>query len=145
MIRKINDDKHPAHGQCGLFAAQPLAPEKFILPYLGHVHGEMGADESSDYDLRLDRDLGISVDAAAMGNEARFINDYRGVPRATGPNAEFKDTWIDVGHNHKEKVIGVYILPAGKSGKRSSGIQKGDEILVSYGKGFWSSRLHDAL
>lgn len=35
--------------------------------------------------------------------------------------------------------MGVWVLPAGKSGK-GKGIKKGDEILVSYGRGFWGAR-----
>ncbi|KAJ4293951.1 hypothetical protein N0V88_005465 [Collariella sp. IMI 366227] len=44
------------------------------------------------YDLWLDRDGDLAVDAARMGNEARFVNDYRGVPGRNGKkaNAEFK-------------------------------------------------------
>lgn len=29
---------------------------------------------------------------------------------------------------------------AGKAGKRKAGIKAGEEILVSYGKGFWEAR-----
>jgi len=32
------------------------------------------------------------------------------------------------------------VLSAGKRGKRSKGIAKGEEIVVSYGKGFWHHR-----
>lgn len=135
-ISSIANPAHPACGQYGLFAARHLQPDSFILHYLGFVHGPEEADEASDYDNSLDRDACIGVDATHAGNEARFINDYRGVSSA-GPNAEFRDCWVEVGHQQLEKRIGVYVLPAGKSGKRSKGIAKGEEILVSYGKGFW--------
>lgn len=90
-----------------------------------------------------------------MGNEARFINDYRGV--ADRPNAEFKEVWNE---RRKERGMvsqptadqlsfsvtvtyvvsqGVWVLPEGKSGK-GKGIKKGQEILVSYGRGFWGAR-----
>jgi len=95
-------------------------------------------DETSDYDLSLDREVGISVDASHMGNEARFINDYRGIAQA--PNAEFRDIFVAVANNKVEKRVGVFVLSAGKSGKRSKGIARGQEILVSYGKGFWAER-----
>ncbi|RMD40560.1 hypothetical protein DV735_g4570, partial [Chaetothyriales sp. CBS 134920] len=91
-----------------------------------------------------------------MGNEARFINDYRGV--ADRPNAEFRD--VIVLHNggnkggsgkKKERGVGVFVKKASKSkaSKRKQGskredddvgIRKGEEILVSYGRGFWSAR-----
>ena len=88
----------------------------------------------SDYDLSLDREHGIGIDAAKTGNEARFINDYRGI--ADRPNAEFREVW-DQGI--KERGMAVYVLREGKSGK-GKGIRKGEEILVSYGKGFWGAR-----
>jgi hypothetical protein len=137
-ITPIGDERHPAHGQYGLFANQNLQPGTFILPYLGYVHDHAETDETSDYDLSLDRDYGLSVDASRIGNEARFTNDYRGVSSA--PNAEFKDTYIDLGNGKIEKRVGIFVLRAGKSGKNTKGIAKGQEILVSYGKGFWNER-----
>ena len=74
-----------------------------------------------------------------MGNEARFINDYRGV-REDGPNAEFRDCWVEIGKSMLERRIGVFVLSSGKKGKREKGIGKGEEIVVSYGKGFWQHR-----
>ena len=137
-IAPIISPSHPAYGQHGLFAARHLPPDSFILFYIGYVHGPDDVNESSNYDLSLDRELGIGVDATRMGNEARFINDYRGV-RDVGPNAEFRDClYEDTEKGTFEKRIGIYVLGKGKSGKRSAGIGKGEEILVSYGKGFWS-------
>jgi hypothetical protein len=137
-ITPVVDISHPAHGQHSLCTTQHLAPDTFILPYLGYVHDQTDTDESSDYDLSLERELGIGVDATRMGNEARFINDYRGVSAA--PNAEFRDIFFDVGNGKVEKRVGVFVLSAGKSGKRAKGIGRGQEILVSYGKGFWTER-----
>lgn len=139
VITPIGNPSHPASGQHGLFAAQNLPPDAFVILYLGVVHGKDDADPASDYDLSLDRELGLGVDASRMGNEARFINDYRGV-RSAGPNAEFREVWVDAGNGKAEKGMGVFVLGAGKSGKRAKGIRKGEEIVVSYGKGFWSER-----
>lgn len=38
--------------------------------------------------------------------------------------------------------MGVWVLPVGKSGKdgRGKGVRKGEEIVVSYGRGFWGAR-----
>lgn len=140
-IALITNAAHPAYGQHGLFAGRHLPPDCFILFYIGYVHGRDDVNESSNYDLSLDRELGVGVDATRMGNEARFINDYRGV-RDAGPNAEFRDCLYEGTEKGKfEKRIGIYVLSKGKSGKRSAGIGKGEEILVSYGKGFWSHRM----
>jgi hypothetical protein len=113
---------------------------------LGEIHatvrrGEHGEHEeekdphtNSDYDLSLDREMGIGIDADRKGNEARFINDYRGI--AEKPNAEFKEVWDE---KSGERGMGVWVLPEGRSGK-GKGIRKGEEILVSYGRGFWGAR-----
>lgn len=137
-MMRISNASHPAQGQYGLYATEPLPSDSFILPYLGFVHDQIESDETSDYDLSLDRNLSIGVDASKMGNEARFINDYRGI--STGPNAEFRDILVDVGFGIVEKRMGVFVLSAGKSGRRAKGIGKNEEILVSYGKGFWAKR-----
>ena len=84
----------------------------------------------SDYDVSLYRFSGngenIGVDASRMGNEARFVNDYRGIrPK---PNAGFAD-WRTTGGDLR---IGIWSLV--------EGIRKGDEIVVSYGKGWWTAR-----
>ncbi|KAF3015099.1 hypothetical protein E8E14_012434 [Neopestalotiopsis sp. 37M] len=161
-ITPIAEPAHPAHGQAGLFAARALAPGTLILPYYGVVHSALAphsaAHEASDYDLWLDREAEVAVDAASAGNEARFVNDYRGV-RAR-PNAEFRECWDPrVG----QKCMGVFVLPAGKKKQQkqqknaaavpgakggkgtkadagAAGIAKGEEICVSYGKGFWGKR-----
>lgn len=162
----------PAHGQAGLFATRDLRPGELILPYLGEVHvgthpfGQRPADGAelaydygqSDYDLWLDREADLAVDAARAGNEARFINDYRGVPGTAAaadrqhrskpqqkqqrqrPNAEFRVAWDPrIG----ERCMAVYVLPAGKRAvgrARTVGIARGEEVLVSYGRGFWQGR-----
>lgn len=106
--------------------------------------------DKSDYDLSLDRDLGLAIDAAKMGNESRFINDYRGI--ADRPNAEFRDVIVKRTGGAKERGVGVIVKAAkkdkkGKVGKGKgdgAGIGKGEEVLVSYGRGFWSVRRVEA-
>lgn len=230
-IQSIVDPAHPAHGQRGLFVAPPLLPDstiadgfgragrqpllrpgELVAVYVGVVRdGRVEATErQSDYELWLSRDAGIAVDAATAGNEARFVNDYRGVPRSEdtrvtagrrqhqqqqhqkgnpaertttalaailpttsgrGPNAEFRDVWWRPpgpgpdGRRRKaaERGIGIFVRREGKrraggtgvgAGRSQpvkgaakaaaspsfSGIAAGEEILVSYGKGFWNAR-----
>ncbi|KAI1374474.1 hypothetical protein F4677DRAFT_426235 [Hypoxylon crocopeplum] len=140
-IVPICDPSHPANGQSGLFAARSLTPGSLILPYYGVIHSSLPPDntnhEKSDYDLWLDRDVALAVDADKAGNEARFVNDYRGVKERA--NSEFRECWDS---RRGEKCMAVFVLPAGKNtGKKAGvGIGKGEEILVSYGKGFWSKR-----
>ncbi|KAG0645948.1 Euchromatic histone-lysine N-methyltransferase 1 [Hyphodiscus hymeniophilus] len=147
-VTPIANPSHPANGQSGLFATKDLKPGTFILQYLGEIHASptpsfstqnSNADPHahSDYDLSLDREHGIGIDAAKMGNEARFTNDYRGI--AEKPNAEFREIWDG---RKKERGMAVCVLGEGKSGK-GKGIRKGEEILVSYGRGFWGARRAD--
>lgn len=133
-IRRITEPTHPAFGQFGLFANQTLLPGQWVLDYLGHVHASSDADPESDYDLSLDRELGVGVDARWMGNEARFINDYRGVASRLkagkgSPNVSFSERIVD---GTGERRVCVVV------GKEK--VKRGDELCVSYGKGFWKER-----
>jgi len=126
-IRAIANTAHPAYGQSGLFAAQRIPPKTRIIEYTGEIH----CDErpQSDYDLSLHRfpdGLSVGIDATAAGNEARFVNDYRGI--ANKPNAAFVD----------EKDEGGALKMIIRSGAQE--IKKGEEILVSYGKSWWRAR-----
>jgi hypothetical protein len=134
-IHGIDDASHPAKGQFGLFAAKNLKPGSFIIHYLGLVHPDSAANLLSDYDLWLDREAEVAVDAEKCGNEARFINDYRGV--RDKPNVEFKEVWSE---RFGQKCMAVFVLPQREKGSGKQGIAKGEEILVSYGKGFWNHR-----
>ena len=94
----------------------------------GEIHCEDRPE--SDYDLSLYRSqdgVNVGVDASRMGNEARFINDYRGIREQ--PNAKFVD---ERSAETGRLEMGVW------SGHQ--GIKKGEEILVSYGKGWWQAR-----
>ncbi|KAK4687849.1 hypothetical protein P7C73_g2266, partial [Tremellales sp. Uapishka_1] len=149
QIKRIALPSHPANGQNGLFAKKKLAGSELLIPYLGVIHfslqtedGSVGKDEhsNSDYDLSLLRlsssdarnpfkgyHLSIGVDANKAGNAARFVNDYRGV-RPVGPNAEFK---LGRGAGGELRME-IWSL--------KDGIGKGDEVVVSYGKGWWGAR-----
>ncbi|KAI0768565.1 SET domain protein [Trametes elegans] len=127
IIQLISDPSHPARGQNGLFAAKKIPPRTLILDYIGETHCD--DRPHSDYDLSLYRSpdhISVGVDAQHAGNEARFINDYRGVKAR--PNAVFQERRTD----HGELRMSVW------SGSET--IKKGEELLVSYGKSWWRSR-----
>lgn len=102
----------------------------FMSTNIGEVHAE---DRISDYDLSLVhiQEKSIGIDASKKGNEARFVNDYRGVREK--PNAVFAD-----GRHHDGQL---------RMSIRSSheGIRKGEEILVSYGKAWWRARIAEGV
>ena len=147
-IRRVDDAGHPAHGQCGLFAARKFAPREWVIDYCGELVPD-GAPQlaASDYALTFcssgcdaqGRFHGFAMDASRAGNEARFVNDYRGVPGARRPNVEFSSA--DEGGGQQghppwaERSVGFRVL--------QKGIRKGEELLASYGKGFWKGRSAD--
>ncbi|KAH7104154.1 hypothetical protein BKA62DRAFT_748647 [Auriculariales sp. MPI-PUGE-AT-0066] len=105
QIRRITAQHHPAHGQCGLFAARKIAAKAHILDYFGEVHIDLR--EGSDYDLslvklratdfpdaKIESDwISVGIDAVRRGNEARFVNDYRGISET--PNTVFQERVVD--------------------------------------------------
>lgn len=122
----MTDPRHPACGQRQLCAASAIPKGALILDYLGVVHHEATASTTSDYIIRFGDLHGLSIDAEKAGNEGRFVNDYRGI--APRPNAAFDlSLRKDSGAVH----MSIWAL---------QGIRKGEEILVSYGKGFWRAR-----
>ncbi|KAI6159607.1 hypothetical protein EDD17DRAFT_1611513 [Pisolithus thermaeus] len=131
-IRSISDASHPARGQFGLFAVRKIPPKTHIIDYIGEVHCQDRLD--SDYDLSLHRSqdgVSVGIDASKMGNEARFVNDYRGI--RCKPNAIFVEY---------RTAMGELRMSVRSS---SETIQKGDEILVSYGKSWWRFREDSAV
>ncbi|BGP26872.1 hypothetical protein JCM10295v2_005834 [Rhodotorula toruloides] len=151
-IRKIDDFRHPANGQSGLFNAsnKPIPRGTWIRDYLGFVHTEAESDPLSDYDLSLQRTVVeevdpetgevvqrvqvVGCDATKMGNEARFVNDYRGVPGFQRPNAVFELREWEMPDSGGQKSVRMAV----RAGPH--GVEKGAEICVSYGRGFWEKR-----
>lgn len=122
-IFKITDVNHPSYPACGLKATCNIPAKTFILDYRGIVTDESKASETSDYILQFDQEF--SIDAEFKGNEARFINDFRGIQHK--PNVCF-----ELCRNAKGQMcMGVFSLVK---------ISKNQELVVTYGKGFWKAR-----
>lgn len=101
-----------------------------MIDYIGVYHTAEESSAASDYDISLDRESGVAVDAAVGGNEGRFVNDYRGVPglgEGRRANVMFENRRV----GGQERV-------AVRVGGRE--VKRGEELLVSYGKGFWEGR-----
>jgi hypothetical protein len=126
QVRTISDPTHPAFTQRGLFSTRKVERGSHLLDYIGLVHTEQESNPDSNYDLRFVKvkDEWLSIDAAEMGNDARYINDYRGI--AQRPNVEFRD--YDYGGKRR---MGVFALRH---------LDKNEELVVTYGKGFWAAR-----
>lgn len=130
-IRRITDSSHPAYGQHGLFANRKIAANSWIIDYVGLVESAANESKTSDYIIHFVGSL--SCDAEHIGNEARFINDCRNI-NDQGPNVKFVNYQRDKAQNSPLR-LGVFSC--------SKPIRKGQELLVSYGKGFWKARSKD--
>ncbi|CAK5264872.1 unnamed protein product [Mycena citricolor] len=108
--------------------------------------GEVHCDEreESDYDLSLFRsnDVSIGIDASRVGNEARFVNDYRGVPAQERANAAFVEDRVGQLRIRIESTRMIKKGAAVHGDLISDDVDyvTGEEILVSYGKTWWKAR-----
>ncbi|KAI1321035.1 hypothetical protein EDD11_008616 [Mortierella claussenii] len=118
---------HPVLGSYGLFATTLLRPGRHLLDYISLIVPDDHADPNSDHTLYLSNDL--NLDASLHGNHGRFVNDFRGIRTyQQGPNVGW-DLYRD--GNTGQVRMGCKVL------KR---IQRGEEILCTYGKAYWKSR-----
>lgn len=127
-IKSIN---HPAFnarsGSKGLFATQIFKVGDYIGSYAGEIKyiKNNGTSDWNPYQLTPDPDGDYYIDGQTIGNELRYCND----PSGTGvnPNAQFYQSDVCVGDFY---VCDVYAI---------QDINPDDEILVSYGNGYWES------
>jgi hypothetical protein len=86
----------------------------------------------SDFGLQSE----LACDANNFGNEARFLNDFRNTGRY--PNVEFNTRRDKYG----ELRQGVFVKQK-KDSKEDGfdGVKMHEELLVSYGKSYWRSRV----
>mmetsp|Transcript_51165 Transcript_51165/g.153716 ORF Transcript_51165/g.153716 Transcript_51165/m.153716 type:complete len:253 (-) Transcript_51165:318-1076(-) len=129
-IKVIHDLEHPANNQRGLFAARRFEPREWVINYAGELLPDFAKQlEASDYCLRFVE--GHSIDGSRMGNEARFANDFRGVRGVNRPNIEFSE-FEPTKTSGSIAILGFRVM--------HKPIKKGEELLASYGKGFWQGR-----
>ncbi len=137
-IHKIKNKKHPCCGEGGLYAGEDIERGTFLLDYAGYVSVVLGDEHDtnrSSYLLNLFSDeesaIYIDVDAARAGNEARFLNDWHGVPGAEEPNCQF---WPYYDSVTGEKRMGV---------KTIRDVSVGQELLVDYGGKYFAKDSDD--
>jgi flagellum-specific peptidoglycan hydrolase FlgJ len=141
-IRKIHNPAHPAYGQYGLYCAIDHAkPGSWLLDYIGHVTLGEHQNNTSDYICDFGLDSELSCDALSYGNESRYINDFRNTGHY--PNVEF-NLRRDANGNLRQ---GVYVKQVKDMVRRGGGvvdfdgIHRDEELLISYGKNYWRSRV----
>ena len=129
---RITDPDHPACDQNGLYAAVDLQCGDWVLDYSGIVSVRSEADAASEYACEFGEQGELTLDATQWGNEARFINDYRNTGQAK--NVEFRTRRDRRG----ELRQGVYVTA-------KQGVRAGDELLISYGQGFWRAKTNGSM
>ncbi|KAL7555294.1 hypothetical protein ACHAWF_018997 [Thalassiosira exigua] len=136
-FKRISDPDHPAHGEFGLYCALPHAPPgSWLLDYVGHVTLGENQDKESDYVSDFGDKSELACDANSYGNEARFLNDFRNTGKH--PNVEFNKRRDKNG----ELRQGVYVkLKKDAKEEGFDGVRRDEELLVSYGKSYWRSRV----
>ena len=128
----VTEPHHPAAGQCGLFAAADLAHGTWVVDYVGAVSLGEHEDKTSDYVCDFGEHSELALDAQRVGNEGRFVNDYRNTGKHA--NVEFRLRRDRRG----ELRQGIFVCAKG-------GVREGEELLISYGKGYWRSRIEGSL
>ena len=128
----ITDPLHPACGQNGLFAKVPLHPGQWVVDYVGAVGLGEHQDKGSDYVCDFGEHSELALDANSVGNEGRFVNDYRNTGRHA--NVEFK-----LRRDRKGELRqGIFVCA-------KSRVAPGEELLISYGKSYWRSRVDGSM
>ena len=126
-VVSITARNHPAYNRSGteslrVVTVEALAKHEYLGLFAGVVQPDT-ADGWNPYQLAPSTSCGYFVDASQIGNEMRFINDYRGV--ADAPNVKF--------YLYRSRVRGYLatVIVA------LHDIEAGQELLVDYGDGYW--------
>ena len=115
LVKKINEPNNILHNQFGLFATKKFDEYDIIGQYTGKL---VTPDKGGQY---VSRSENCGIDALNIGNELRFINDYRNVSHSS--NVIIKTTYID----KKPRVLFVV----------TKKIEPGEQLLTDYGEGYW--------
>ncbi|KAJ3191366.1 hypothetical protein HDU82_003605, partial [Entophlyctis luteolus] len=122
----------------------------YVLDFGGGGEGiRISIGGSADAEVRL------AIDGARVGNEGRMVNDFRGVPappdythKSFAKKKSANPEYAGFANKSKANVeFRCYINRSCRGEMRmglfvcdARGIKRGQELLVSYGKGYWASR-----
>lgn len=120
-VRVVADPRHPAYGQAGLYARRLIPYNTVVAPYSGFIEVFTTSCNSRTYTMGFGS-LGddYALDAEFVGNCGRYANDPRGVG-ASVANLSAEHRFTNRGESFTALVA-----------RRQ--INKGEEILMSYGK-----------
>jgi SET domain-containing protein len=125
IIRTINNPKHSAYLQKGLFASTYLKKNFMIGKYVGELISHSPRDQSYLYYVGHIHGNVYYIDAKDYGNEMRYINDFRGI--AERANVMFKR---QITNNKDQFKVDVSVISL-------RDIECDEELLIDYGDSFW--------
>ncbi len=133
VVADITIRNHPAYNRGRskqLNARAPIKKGEFIGYYAGEIHYHPEDEDEISYwgayQLDPSPDCVYYVDAETIGNELRYMNDPRGLGNIQ-PNVKFFTAW------RKFKGFDIVEVQAIRD------IKAGEEILISYGPGYWKA------
>lgn len=113
-----------SHGT-GVRTTAPLSAGTCVGLYACHVYeSQEEEDSSSQFIMSPDDGTSVVYDAKGVGNEMRFINDYRGIAKQNNVCMA-------------ERVIICEWVTA-RPIVTTKDIQAGEELLLDYGEGYWN-------
>ena len=115
-------------GSAGFTARWRPGCGAWVLDYEGDVGLGENEDKSSDFVCDFGQRSELALDADSYGNEGRYLNDFRNTGKHA--NVEFKLRRDALG----ELRQGIFVCC-------KSGVVCDEELLVSYGKSYWRSRV----
>jgi len=125
-VQKVTDPNHPEHGKFGVFAKVALDKNKVLGEYTGAIQLTDTKKTSGFASILFDNYVhSVDVDAEKIGNEFRFLNDYRGTS-ISRPNVTLSATVFN-GEWHIA-VLTTRIIP------------RGTELVVDYGPTYWDNQ-----
>ncbi|KAJ1456675.1 hypothetical protein M885DRAFT_616042 [Pelagophyceae sp. CCMP2097] len=123
VVRRIDAETHPCHGEHGCFATRRWEPFEILGPYVGIVRPPA---VEGGFVVALQTDVphteSLSLDATHQGNELRYVNDYRGC--GDGANVSLQSAVVDT----LPMQFLVVTRPVGH----------GEEFLTDYGEEYWA-------
>lgn len=151
---------HPAAGSFGLFAAQDIAPNTFLRPYLGVLHTKADADFYSTYDLSLCHDSRLANSRSSTSKD--MVNHIESLSLEPQADAEWHNAtalYLDSRYwGNESRFVNDYrgiapkpnvefrsFVQLGEDGQQrfqmglfaTRPVRKGQELLINYGKSFW--------
>lgn len=121
-IEKINDPNSILYNQFGLFSTIEFDKFDIIGQYTGKLVNEF---QGGVYVASSNK---CCIDAINIGNELRFINDYRNI--SDNPNVTIRKCYID----KKPRVMFVV----------TKQINIGEQLLTDYGDDYWKCLLKES-